>query len=124
MHETAIAQGLFDAIEKEAKKQKTKPLSVKMTCGLLSAVNDEVLQFAFDAICKGTICEATKLNIDHKPLQRQCKKCGKDFDIDKVVEQTKKLNPGIEIFQVSAKTGQCFQHWCNWFMDSVSQLRS
>ena len=28
-----------------------------------------------------------------------------DFDIDKVVEQVKKLNPGIEIFHVSAKTG-------------------
>ncbi len=82
MHETAIAQGLFDAIEKEAKKQKAKPLSAKMTCGLLNAVNDEVLQFAFDAICKGTICQATRLNIDHKQLQGQCKKCDKDFDIE------------------------------------------
>ena len=50
MHETAIAQGLLDAIEKEADKQKAKPLSAKITCGLLSAVNDEALQFAFDAI--------------------------------------------------------------------------
>ena len=47
-----------------------------------------------------------------------------DFDIDKVVEQAKKLNPGIKIFQVSAKTGQGFGHWCNWLIDSVSQLRS
>ncbi len=82
MHETAIAQGLFDAIEKEAKKQKAKPLSAKMTCGLLNAVNDEVLKFAFDAICKGTICEATRLEICHKPLLGQCKKCDKEFDID------------------------------------------
>ena len=82
MHEIAIAQGLFDAIEKESKKQKAKPLSAKMTCGLLNTVNDDVLQFAFDAICKGTICEATKLNIDHKPLQGQCEKCDKQFDIE------------------------------------------
>ncbi len=47
-----------------------------------------------------------------------------DFDIDKVVEQAKKLNPGIEIFQVSAKTGQGFRHWCNWLIDSVRALRS
>lgn len=47
-----------------------------------------------------------------------------DFDIDKAVEQAKKLNPGIKIFQVSAKTGQGFEHWCNWLMESVSQLRS
>ena len=82
MHETAIAQGLFDAIEKEAKKQKAKPLSAKITCGLLNAVNDEVLQFAFDVICKDTICEATKLNIVHKPLRGQCKKCDKQFDVE------------------------------------------
>ena len=82
MHETAIAQGLFDAIEKEARGQKGKPLSAKMTCGLLNAVNDEVLQFAFGAICKGTILEATKLEIEHKPLQGQCKKCDKQFDIE------------------------------------------
>ena len=82
MHETAIAQGLFDAIEKEAKKQNAKPLSAKITCGLLNAVNDEVLQFAFDAICKDTVCEATKLKIDHKPLLGQCKKCDKQFEIE------------------------------------------
>lgn len=82
MHETAIAQGLFCTIEKEAKKQNAKPLSAKMTCGLLNAVNDEVLQFAFDAICKGTICETMKLDIEHKPLQGQCKKCNENFDIN------------------------------------------
>lgn len=89
MHETAIAQGLFDAIEKEAKNQNAKPLSAKITCGLLNAVNDEVLKFAFEAICKGTICEAIKLNIEHKPLLGQCKKCDKEFDI----ELTKPLCP-------------------------------
>ena len=82
MHETAIAQGLFDAIEKEAKKQNTKPLSARITCGLLNAVNDEVLQFAFAAIGRGTICEALKLQIEHKPLRGQCKKCNRQFDIE------------------------------------------
>lgn len=47
-----------------------------------------------------------------------------DFDIDKVIAQTKKLNPDIEIFQVSAKTGQGFQDWCNWLIDSVNALQS
>jgi len=46
-----------------------------------------------------------------------------DFDVDKVVAQAKKLNPDIEIFQVSAKTGQGFDNWCNWLVDLVGQLR-
>ena len=82
MHETAIAQGIFDAIEKEAEQQKAKPISAKITCGLLNAVNDEVLQFAFDAICKDTICESVELNIEHKPLRGKCKKCDEEFDIE------------------------------------------
>ena len=82
MHEAVIAQGLFEAIEKEAQKEKAKPLSATVTCGLLNAVNDEVLRFAFEAIAKGTICEAMKLNIDHKPLEGQCGQCGKEFDVD------------------------------------------
>lgn len=47
-----------------------------------------------------------------------------DFDVDKAVTQAKKLNPHIEIFQLSAKTGQGFQDWCNWLIASVSQLGS
>ena len=82
MHETAIAQGLFDVIENEAKNQNAKPLSAKITCGYLSAVNDEVLKFAFEAISKDTICQNTKLTIDHKPLRAKCKECDKNFDID------------------------------------------
>ena len=81
MHETAIAQGLFTAIEKEAEIQKAKPIAAKITCGSFNAVNDEVLHFAFDAICKGTICEAMKLDIEHKPLQGICKNCKEQFDI-------------------------------------------
>ena len=46
-----------------------------------------------------------------------------DFDIDKAVGQAKKLNPAIEIFQVSAKTGQGFEPWCDWLIDSVNALR-
>ena len=57
---------------------------------MLNAVNDEVVQFAFDAIGKGTICQATRLNIDHKPLLGQCKKCDKQFE----VEITKPFCPG------------------------------
>ena len=82
MHETAVAQGLFDAIEKEAKKQNAKPISATITCGLLNAVNDEVLGFAFAAISKGTICEAMKLNIEHRPLHGKCKGCNEQFDIE------------------------------------------
>ena len=46
-----------------------------------------------------------------------------DFDIEKAVTQAKKLNPDIKIFQVSAKTGEGFEQWCDWLIDSVSTLQ-
>ena len=82
MHETAVAQGLIEVIEKEAEKQNAKPISATMTCGLLNAVNDEILQFAFSAIAKDTVCEGLELKIVHKQLQGQCKKCNEKFDVE------------------------------------------
>ncbi|MFC1676388.1 hydrogenase maturation nickel metallochaperone HypA [Planctomycetota bacterium] len=82
MHETMVAQGIFDTILAEAKKQNAKPISANLSCGLLNAVNDEVLTFAFDAIAKGTICQDTKLEIEHKPMRGKCDNCGESFDIE------------------------------------------
>ena len=47
-----------------------------------------------------------------------------DFDIEKVIAQAKKLNPEIQIFQVSAKTGQGFKNWCDWLINSVKKLQA
>jgi hydrogenase nickel incorporation protein HypA/HybF len=81
MHETMIAQSLLAAISEEAKKQNARPISAKISCGTLNAVNDEILCFAFEAAAKGTPCEGIKLQIEHKALQAQCKNCKQNFDI-------------------------------------------
>ncbi len=82
MHETMVAQSVFETILAEAKKQNTKPISATLSCGLLNAVNDEVLTFAFDAIAKETLCQDVKLEIEHKPMQGKCDNCGLSFDIE------------------------------------------
>jgi Zn finger protein HypA/HybF involved in hydrogenase expression len=43
MHETMVAESLLATISEEAKKQNAKPLSARISCGMLNAVNDEVL---------------------------------------------------------------------------------
>ena len=37
-----------------------------------------------------------------------------DFDMDKVVEYAHRRNPKLEIFPVSAKTGEGMDAWCDW----------
>lgn len=82
MHETMVAQSLLATISDEAAKYNAKPISAKISCGMLNPVNDEVLCFAFEAIAKGTPCEGLKLLIEHKPIQAQCSSCNRQFDIE------------------------------------------
>ena len=81
MHETMVAESLLATISEEAKTQNAKPVRAKISCGMLNAINDEALCFAFDAIAKGTRCEGIKLEIEHKPMRGQCKKCSEHFEV-------------------------------------------
>ncbi|MBN2590369.1 MAG: hydrogenase maturation nickel metallochaperone HypA [Sedimentisphaerales bacterium] len=82
MHETMIAESIFKQISEEAIKQNAKPVTAKISCGKLNAINEDVLGFAFNAIAKGTICENMKLIVEHKPLQAICKECNNNYVID------------------------------------------
>ena len=42
-----------------------------------------------------------------------------DFDMDKVREFALRRNPEIEIFPISAKTGEGVDAWCNWLEAQV-----
>ena len=46
-----------------------------------------------------------------------------DFDVERVKADARKLNKGIEIFPISAKTGEGFAHWCDWLLKAVEELR-
>jgi len=82
MHETMVAESLLTAILAETEKQNAKPISARISCGMLNAINDEVLLFAFEAIAKGTSCEGMKLEVEHKQIQSKCKKCSDVFDFE------------------------------------------
>lgn len=44
-----------------------------------------------------------------------------DFDIEQVKTDARKLNKGIEIFPISAKTGDGFTSWYDWLQKSVDK---
>jgi hydrogenase nickel incorporation protein HypB len=45
-----------------------------------------------------------------------------DFDIERVRADARKLNKGIEIFPISAKTGAGFADWRDWLKKEVKNL--
>jgi len=82
MHETMVAQSMIAVVLEECKKHEGTPVRVKVSCGQLNALNDEVFGFAFATMAKGTACEGIALDIEHKPLQGRCEQCQMVFAVD------------------------------------------
>jgi hydrogenase nickel incorporation protein HypB len=60
-----------------------------------------------------TVCDALIINkIDVLPYF--------DFDMDKVREYALRRNPKLEIFPISAKTGEGVDAWCDWLRRQVT----
>ena len=54
-----------------------------------------------------TVCDVLLVNkIDYMPLS--------DFDIQAMRERVLKLNPDIQIFEISSKTGEGVEAWVDW----------
>ncbi len=47
-----------------------------------------------------------------------------DFDIERVKTDARKLNKGIEIFPISAKTGEGMADWYDWLKTEVKKIQS
>ena len=64
-----------------------------------------------------TVCDALLINkTDVLPYF--------DFDMDTVVEYAHRRNPKLEIFPVSAKTGEGMDAWCDWLRRQVKDWQS
>ena len=59
MHEAAVAESILRTIlEQSAHLNNARPVSARISCGQFNRLNDEAMQFAFEAISQGTPCSA------------------------------------------------------------------
>lgn len=82
MHEAMVAENVLESILETANTQKGKPVRAVVSCGQINAINDEAMDFAFEAAAAGTICEELKLEVRHLPLKATCRLCGCEFEFD------------------------------------------
>ena len=89
MHELEIAQSLLRTVS-DWRDQNGSPkiLSVRIELGLLSGVDPDAMQYAWEAACEfacGGQIKDCKLVIDHLPMKYKCPGCGRDFESEKLV---------------------------------------
>ena len=46
-----------------------------------------------------------------------------DFDMDKVCGFSRQRNPNIQIFPISAKTGEGVEEWCRWLSRQITDWK-
>jgi len=62
-----------------------------------------------------SVCHALVINkIDYLELS--------DFDVEKCRERVLKLNPDIEIFEVSCRTGEGIEQWAQWLKEETASI--
>ena len=47
-----------------------------------------------------------------------------DFDLEKAIANIRMRHPGIEIFPVSARTGEGFDRWTDWLRKEVNDWKA
>lgn len=82
MHEAMVAENIVESILEQVPKKSGKVVRVVISCGQINALNDEAMEFAFEAASEGTICKGAKLKIKHIPLKAVCNNCHKKFNYD------------------------------------------
>lgn len=81
MHELSFAQQVIEAIEKNiADYPGARVLRVRLAMGAMLALEPASLQFALDALARGTALEHAEFQMHETPPNLLCEACDRAFD--------------------------------------------
>lgn len=84
MHELGIMTGVMEAVEQSARQAgATKVLKVSLSVGEMTEAIPDALEFAFEVLTEGTICEGAELAITMVGPKSRCLECGTEFEHDR-----------------------------------------
>ncbi|WP_321468090.1 hydrogenase maturation nickel metallochaperone HypA [Halarcobacter sp.] len=103
MHEYSIVQSLLDSCEEHAKQnESSKVTKVIVKIGVLSGVEPDLLQTAFDTFKEKTVCDNAQFIINHQKIVIHCLSC----DEESVLEKNEFLCPKCKSNQVKVIDGE------------------
>ena len=93
MHELEIAQSLLRTIS-DWRDQNGSPriLSVRIEMGILSGVDPDAMQYAWEAACEfacGGQLKDCKLTVELLPVKYECSGCGAEFESETLISVCK-----------------------------------
>ena len=84
MHEFSIVDSLLNLAEEHAVKNNAKKVTkLEIKIGVLSGVEPNLLQTAFDTFKEGTICEEAEFIMKIQPVVIKCQNCGFEGELGK-----------------------------------------
>jgi hydrogenase nickel incorporation protein HypA/HybF len=76
MHEMSLAESVLGIVEESARREGlSKVKEVRLSIGMLAAVETEALRFCFDAVVRGSVAEGAVLAIEETPGSAWCFGC-------------------------------------------------
>lgn len=83
MHELAVTESVLEIACKHAKEAQAKKVTdIFMVIGRLSSIVDDSVQFYWDVISKGTLCEGAKLHFKRIPAELVCLDCDTRYTLN------------------------------------------
>ncbi len=84
MHEYSIVQSLIDSCEEHAKaNDASKITKVVVKIGVMSGVEPDLLQTAFDTFKEATICEEAQFIMNIQKVKISCNDCQSKNELEK-----------------------------------------
>jgi hydrogenase nickel incorporation protein HypA/HybF len=80
MHELSLSSAIVATVEKHADGRLVTLVSLRV--GTLRQVVPDSLEFYFEFVARGTVCEGAKLEQEVVEAQLRCRDCGHEWSID------------------------------------------
>ena len=82
MHELPVTRSILDIVLRHAESNGVqKVISIKLSIGALSDLEEEWLQSYFDHLSRGTVAEGAKLKVQRSSLTFFCRQCSLEFSV-------------------------------------------
>ena len=105
MHELAVTENLLNIAARHATQANAmRVTALHVVIGQLSSIVDDSVQFYWDMISAGTICEGAQLTFERRPAMLKCQDCDQTYTLSGELTDC----PNCHSIQVKVVTGEEF----------------